>query len=129
MTITPSERAMKWSKENYDRTRIFNIYNQARIRAKRQGVPFTITTKWFLNKALTGGKCEVTGLPFDHSTPTVKRKMNPFSASLDRVIPELGYTPDNCRVVCWIHNRAKGSDGMNDLYTYCRAFVRAIEGE
>lgn len=127
--MTPLERALDWNKKNYDKFRLSNVYNQARRRAEVLGLPFTITTEWLYNKALTIGKCEVTGIDFDHSSPKIKGKSNPFSASIDRIIPEKGYTKDNCRVVCWIHNRAKGDGDISDLYYYCKALVKAIEGE
>lgn len=123
------ENNAKWRENNYDIFRLSNILLQAKNRAIKHGLPYDLDIEWFKHKALVVGKCEVTGISFNHAKPFVKNKRNPFGASVDRINPEKGYTKDNCRVVCWIHNRAKGDDDLLDLYYYCKALVKAIEGE
>ena len=110
-------------------TRLSGILNQCKNRAIIKDIEFSLTYEWFKEKAIKIGRCEVTGIQFDHSKPKVRGKSNPFGPSIDRVNPNLGYTPDNCRVVVWIHNRAKGDDDMGVVYHYCKALVKAIEGE
>lgn len=125
--MTKSERAAQWKAEHWDIARLHNIYNSTRIRALKKGIEFTITGKWFRDKALNG-VCEATGLPFNHDKPKERNKKNPYSPSLDRFDPKQGYTPENTKVVLWIHNRAKSDDDIYTLYTYCKAMVKAIEG-
>jgi len=127
--MTPAERATKWNNEHYSIHRLHNILQQCEKRAARKGIPYTIDFKWFKHKAIDVGVCEDTGIPFDHTKPAEKNKKNPFSASIDRRDPTLGYTPENCKVVVWIHNRAKGDNDIGVLYFYCKALVEAIEGK
>lgn len=132
--MTPERRAMnvisaaKWNKEHYEVSRLYNIYNSCRIRSLKNGIEFSITSQWFRHKAIDIGVCEDTGIPFNHDRPTTKGKRNPFGPSIDRRDPNKGYTEDNCKVVVWIHNRAKGDDDLGVLYYYCKEVVRAIEG-
>jgi hypothetical protein len=126
--MTPSERSTQWNKDNWALHRLYNIYNTTRARALKKGIPFTITLEWFKDKVISG-RCEVTGRPFNHDKPTKKGKNNPFSPSIDRWDPSKGYIPENCKVVVWIHNRAKGDDDIYTLYTYCKDLVTSIEGD
>ena len=47
----------------------------------------------------SGGQCEITGIPFDLSR-SAKGHTPPFHPSIDRRDSSLGYTYQNCRVVC-----------------------------
>lgn len=123
-----AQTAAKWNKEHYDISRLYNILTQCRLRASKKGIEFTLTPQWFRYKALEIGICEDTGIPFCHDRPTTKGKNHPFAPSIDRRDPNRGYTEDNCKVVVWIHNRAKGDDDLGILYYYCKEVVRAIEG-
>jgi hypothetical protein len=57
----------------------------------------------WIEERLTAGTCEVTGLPFGN----VDSGHDPRAPSIDRLDSSLGYTPDNCRLVVWVYNRAK----------------------
>ena len=126
--LSNSLNTTKWNKEHYNVTRMYGTFFACRRRAKEKGLEFTLTSQWFRYKALEVGVCEDTGIPFDHDPPKVKGKRHPFAHSIDRRDPNKGYTEDNCKVVVWIHNRAKGDDDLGILYHYCKEFVRAIEG-
>jgi hypothetical protein len=43
--------------------------------------------------------------------------------SPDRIDSNIGYTPTNCQMVCWIYNQAKNNFGDETLYELCRAVV------
>lgn len=70
-------------------------------------IPFALEVQ-HIEPALRAGKCCVTGVPFDLS---IGRGKLPFSPSLDRIDPALGYLPGNVRVVVWIYNLARSSWG------------------
>lgn len=56
---------------------------------------------------LTPMVCEATGIALTtEKHPTYR--VHPFVPSIDRVHPAVGYTPENCRVVCFAYNMAKG---------------------
>ena len=75
--------------------------------AKKMGIPFTLKVKDV--ESVWTGKCAVTGLPFELVNPTAKRGPRPFSPSLDRIQPELGYVPGNVRFVLQCVNAFRGT--------------------
>lgn len=83
--------------------------------------PFTITKKWILNK-IEKGYCEVTGIKFNlELTKTTKR---PFAPSIDKKNPNGFYTKENCQVVCFIYNVAKGEFTHDDVLKLSNAFCK-----
>lgn len=94
-TTKPWESA---SKKDYQRgvrrtRRMLNLVSDAKQRAKRKGLAFDLDWK-ALQVRLDRGVCEVTGIPFDLSIPKAWN-----APSLDRIVPNLGYTMENTRIV------------------------------
>ncbi len=86
-----------------------------RERAARKGVPFVVSPEFIKQKfALT--HCEATGVAFEPS--------GPFSKSLDRIDPQLGYVESNLRMVAYIHNAARGAWGDEALAKYVAALAK-----
>ena len=106
--------------------RCSSLVGAARGRATLSGIPFTITTEWLLTKMLAG-RCEVTGLPLDLSAEA-KGSGNrpPFGPSLDQILPNRGYTPENTQLVCWMYNCAKGTHSHADVVKFAEA-VRHVQ--
>ena len=77
-----------------------------------------LTPEWIMDK-LQKGFCEVTGLPFTYGLES----RNPWSPSLDRVDPSIGYTIENTRVVVWIFNAAKNVFKDSDVMLMAHALV------
>ncbi len=85
---------------------------KARERAKAKGLEFTLSHEW-VEERVAYGYCEVTGIRFSFKRPkgdrSTRRSLCRINTpSLDRIDPKLGYTPDNCQVVCWGYNQMKG---------------------
>ncbi len=95
--------------------RASHMLNNARARAKRRNFEFELDREWVSTK-LRAGRCEVTGIPFNIQINGGRGHVeNSFSPSIDRIDPKFGYTKDNCRMVCWIYNRARGAFPDNDF--------------
>jgi hypothetical protein len=92
----------------------------ARTRAKKAGLPFDIDYPWA--EARWDGRCEITGLEFrpnrGHGCGPA-----PFSPSIDRIIPALGYTKGNCRFILHALNALKGAGTDEDAIAIAKAFV------
>jgi hypothetical protein len=87
----------------------------ARGRAKKDNVPFTITVQDIL-EMIGDGKCPVFGTPYKLAS----RKQCDESATLDKFIPELGYTKDNCAVISWRANDLKRDATAEELLRVTR---------
>lgn len=95
----------------------------ARGRAKQLGAPFTLTIEDM--EAMyerSSGRCEVSGIQFDMSLGK-KGWRQPWRLSLDQIEAGMGYTPENCRLVCFAVNTALGAWGSEVLLTLARGVV------
>jgi len=108
-----------WSAANREKRRAFSRnYDEAHPevravcnahrRAKRYGVPFTLT-RADAHELLAPMRCSATGLPLAHS----KGQPSALSPSIDRVEPARGYVPGNVRLVCQRFNELRGTDPVS----------------
>lgn len=95
------------------------FWRAAQKRAIKKDVPFSITPEDL--KGRWTGRCEITGIEFDHSKITPGAGF--FSPSLDRIRPELGYTPTNVRFILWAVNAFKGTGNDEDMLRVARAIL------
>lgn len=87
-----------------------NALHGARARARRAGLPFTLTLE---NIPPIPDTCPVLGIPLSWDGGSKGRYNTP---SLDRVVNETGYTPDN---VVWVSQRAnkiKNDATVDEMY-------------
>jgi hypothetical protein len=77
-----------------------------------------LTPEWIMQK-LQHGFCEVTNLPFTYGLEA----RNPWSPSLDRIDPKIGYTLENTRVVVWVYNTAKNVFHDEDVMLMAQALI------
>lgn len=114
------EKFLRTIRERYliPEGRIRKLVNSIRSRCKSKNLDCDITAEWVLKKwEDTEGCCERTGIPF-----VLRSKGNAecFSPSIDRVDPKKGYTVDNCQLVIWMYNAAKGQGTDDDVKYFCK---------
>lgn len=105
------------------RQRALDLLRNARRRAKKSGVEYSLSTEDIVIRVMTG-RCEATGLRFSFDSV----EDGALSPSLHRVDNSRGYTPGNVMVVCMMHNAAQREWGSKQLERYCRALVAALDG-
>lgn len=96
------------SKKNYqNQPHEYRMWNSAMGRAKKYGIPFTITVE----DIVIPERCPVLGIPLIPG----EGQATDNSPSLDQRNPRGGYTPDNIVVMSWKANRIKNNFTSDDL--------------
>ena len=113
--LTPLERSAHYRTNHPDKALICQMRNNAKIRAKAKGLPFTITTK----DIVIPDVCPVLGVPLTRPDGT-SRGPGPYTPSLDRIVPELGYVPGNVRVISYRANRIRNDATIEELEAVLR---------
>ncbi len=113
------EMAAKWASENPEKKKAHNdrwaaknpekyLLMGAKRRSKRQNLPFSLTTE----DIIIPDKCPVLGTPFERCTP--------YAASIDRIIPSLGYVSGNVKVISRRANIIKRDATLEELEAITR---------
>lgn len=89
------------------------IVSAAKKRAREKNIPFSEDIRSFLRK-LSPLNCECCGKKFNYSADRTFKDRND-SASLDRVIPELGYVIGNIEVICYRCNWLKQNSSLEEI--------------
>jgi len=110
------------NKEAEPKRRAIRLIDKARSRARKRGVEFFLTKEWVLN-GLNKGTCAVTGIRFDLENGHGSGKHNKCAPTIDRMDPNKGYTTDNCQLVIYQYNVAKGRWAHGDVVDMARALV------
>lgn len=83
----------------------YGLFQHARSRAREKGLPFTLTPAAVEDALRTcGWVCAYCDAPVGSFPGPVR----PRSATLDRLVPAVGYTPANIVIACHQCNSAKG---------------------
>ena len=118
--------AAKWEAENPKKKKAHNdrweannpekyLLKAAKIRAKRKGLPFSITVE----DIVIPDKCPVLGTSFERCTP--------YAASLDRIIPKLGYVPGNVQIISRRANILKRDASLDEIQAIADWLRRIME--
>lgn len=101
------------------------LFKQARRRASQRGLEFSLTDEWILER-FEANVCEATGIPFQR-TEERRKGAYFYTPSIDRIQNDQGYTEENCRVVIWGYNAAKGAAADADVMAMALALVQKAQ--
>lgn len=107
-------RHRAWREQNPAKVLLY----QAKRRARLKGVPFGLTLS-DVEALFAAGRCEYCGI----QVGMYGLGGQPQSASLDRLVPSVGYTPANTILACHKDNSAKSEHTPETL----RAWATKIE--
>lgn len=110
--IPPTPKMMR--RQRTEKT-LRGAIRSAKTRAKAKGVPFRLTLDFLLDMAERQDfRCAVTGIEF-FAPAECKSRVHPYTPSIDRIKPELGYVPGNVRILAYAVN-AMILDWGDDLF-------------
>lgn len=95
----------------------YNLFRMARERARNKDVPFSISQE----DIVIPEKCPVLGIPLKKG----EGKLHPGSPTLDRIVPSLGYIPDNIIVMSHRANTMKSDATLEEVEKLC-AWMRCL---
>jgi hypothetical protein len=87
--------------------RRYKMFHNAQHRAKRKGIPFTIT----IDDIIIPETCPLLGIPL----VSTNDKRDPRNPSLDQIVPGQGYTPNNIQVISYRANVLKWDASLQEL--------------
>jgi hypothetical protein len=96
-----------------------DLLNRAKHRAKVKGLPFNLT----LEDIVVPAHCPALGMPLVLGSGV----SSPTSPSLDRVIPELGYTKGNVVVISMLANQIKNSATPQQVRAVADWYVQLVQ--
>lgn len=103
--------------------RLVDLNKSAKRRAKNKNIEFDLNIDflkdlWESQK----GNCSITGLKFIIKNERTG-KAQPFSPSIDRIDPNIGYTKSNVRLVCYCVNCFLHDFGENILEKISKSYI------
>jgi hypothetical protein len=101
------------------------LYYATKYRANKQGLDFDLTVDWIKARITV---CEVTGIKLKLRDAKLTSKLDysnrpPDSPSIDKINPKLGYTKDNCRIVCWWYNLSKSTWSDREIFEIVKTWI------
>lgn len=101
------------------------MYRNTKKNSVKRNIPFDLT-KDDLNHLIKRSKdaCEITGIKFQTVDGSAKFERQPFTPSIDRIDSTLGYSLDNCRLVCVSVNFAINTWGEWVLHEIASAMLK-----
>lgn len=123
--VKAASRASYAQNHGVPRWRAGLLLSSAKKRAKTQGLEFDLVLGDVLWPILLG-KCQVTGFPFDLTNLKNGYRAHPFAPSIDRTDNSKGYTRNNIKIVCSIHNTAKNEWRADVFNLYVLAYAETL---
>lgn len=99
----------------------------ARDRASEKSVPFALTLDYLISIFPLDGICPVFGTPMVFGGKGKGQKgATSNSPTIDRIIPELGYVPNNVIWVSHLANAIKHTASVDELFTVAQFYQRLM---
>lgn len=111
------EKVREYKRSYKERNPLRSLYHAAKRRAKDYSVPFDLE---YMDIEVPE-YCPILGIKLEYNKGSVGNN----SPSLDRIIPELGYTKSNIRVISYQANRYKSNLSREQL----QKFLDYIDGK
>ncbi len=92
----------------------YYLHSMAKIRAKKDGIPFDIEF-WDI---VIPSHCPILKIPLFQSDEVAGNN----SPTVDKIIPSLGYTKDNIWVISYLANTMKNNASLEELHTFALFF-------
>lgn len=100
------------------------LLSAAQRRARRKGIQLTIKVE-DIAPALNRGVCAATGIPF---VMDIGKGSSPYSPTIDRIDPNVGYIPTNIRVVVFIYNVCRNEWGDEVVIDFAKRLLQISTG-
>jgi hypothetical protein len=114
-------------KIKYKQNPIPQMLSNAKIRAKKKGVDFNLTSQYLKKIFPKDNKCPISGLNFEFGYINREKINKNNSPSLDRIIPSKGYVIGNVMVISDLMNRMKQDSTFEDiekLYNFYKKIIK-----
>lgn len=99
------------------------MWSKAKDRAEKSSLPFDLTVEYVQMLLDTTPACPILGVPL-----VMGKGKDPNGASLDRIIPELGYVQGNVAVISTRANWLKSNATMEELQAILNWMADQIDG-
>ena len=116
--VLPLATIKQLSKE---KQHIKSLVRSARLRATKKNIPFDLHYRDLEMPT----HCPLLGVPL--VPKRVERKSIANAASLDRIIPELGYVKGNVWIISWRANQMKSNISIDDLVKFSKSIISKFD--
>lgn len=125
-----SSRTSEWEKKKSNPiNRCQQLLSGAKNRSRDKGVAIDIDLDYLVDLWYKQSECcAVSGIKFNLDFPEKSGEPRFDSPSLDRIVPELGYTKGNIRFVIYQINMAIGPYGLQRLLDTIKAMEASADG-
>lgn len=118
-------RAYREKNKQNPKYRASRILENMVSKSKRRGWEPPEFTSDEIAKIIDGGRCEITGIPFE--LVSTRYNKSPWVPSPDRIDSSLGYTKDNVQWVCYLYNKFKGEFSQEDINLFISELINKYD--
>lgn len=98
-------------------TKAYRLYYGCKSRSKLKGIPFDLDITYIQELLDNTPECPLLKVPFTEGS---------YTQSLDKIIPELGYTKGNVWIVSYRANSIKNDASLEELRTIVEGLAKKL---